>query len=105
MKLLILLLFISNSLFSQIKGKAIAVHDGDTYTFKNDSCTIKIRMAYIDAPELKQAYGIESKIFLSNKILNKNVTIHILNKDKYGRYVAVTTYYNKSVNLEMIKGG
>ena len=42
-------------------GTVIAVHDGDTITLKNESGQKKIRLAGIDAPELNQPYGVESR--------------------------------------------
>jgi endonuclease YncB( thermonuclease family) len=37
------------------------VHDGDTFTARCADGLIRVRVASIDAPELKQAYGMESR--------------------------------------------
>lgn len=101
----ILLLILTFSGYSQIKGKVVSIHDGDTFTFQNDSCKITVRLAYIDAPELTQSFGKESRDYLIKKILNKKVVIVISNKDKYGRYVSEIFYYKKSINENMVSNG
>lgn len=42
-------------------GHVIAVHDGDSLTVVVDKQQIKVRLADIAAPELRQAYGQRSK--------------------------------------------
>ena len=57
---LLSLLFLSLSLFSaEIKGKVVAVTDGDTITVLDnlDKGKFRIRLNKIDAPEKKQAFG------------------------------------------------
>ena len=65
-------------------------YDGDTCTTKNGE---KIRLACIDAPEIKgkNAEPIKakkSKEFLNNLFLNKKVFIKRITTDRYGRTVA-----------------
>ena len=65
-------------------------YDGDTCTTKNGE---KIRLACIDAPEIKgkNAEPIKakkSKEFLNNLVLNKKVFIKRITTDRYGRTVA-----------------
>ena len=45
-------------------------------------------MLYIDAPEKKQDYGIKSKNFLENLLLNKRVFVVTDKDDRYGRQLA-----------------
>ncbi|WP_462427877.1 thermonuclease family protein [Fusobacterium varium] len=88
-----------------ISGKVIRVSDGDTLLLQSGSQRIKVRMYGIDAPELKQSYGEDSKSYLEKRILNKNVDVKVINEDKYGRKVGKVFYKNKDINLEMIKTG
>ena len=44
-----------------ISAKVVAVSDGDTMTVLYNSQQQKIRLAMIDAPEKKQAYGTVAK--------------------------------------------
>ena len=51
-----------------ISGKVIRVSDGDTLLLQSGSQRIKVRMYGIDAPELKQSYGEDSKSYLESNI-------------------------------------
>mgnify|MGYP001594772074 CR=1 FL=1 len=105
----IILLF-STSLFAdQYNAIVIKVIDGDTIWVKAVNKHIKIRLSYIDAPELKQEYGIKSKKFLSKLILNKNVEINTNKKDRYNRQLAEIYFHTSNesifINAKMIKSG
>ena len=49
----------------------VKVTDGDSVKIKVGEITNTIRLLYIDAPEIKQDYGIKSKNFLEDLLLNK----------------------------------
>ena len=57
----LILLCLTTNLFAKELLTEIRVTDGDTVKGKYANELIKIRLAEIDAPELKQAFGIESK--------------------------------------------
>ena len=80
---LLLLIICTPSYADQYEGRVIKVIDGDTIWVKTSNKHIKIRLSYIDAPELKQTYGVRSKNFLTNLILDKNVQINANKKDRY----------------------
>ena len=89
--LLSFLLFIRLS-GEQITGRAISVYDGDTITISDTLKKVhKIRLLFIDTPELKQPHGKQAKAFLSNLVLNKQVTITWGKKDRYKRVLGVVT--------------
>ena len=88
------------------EGVIINVVDGDTVHLLNDNQEkLKVRLHHIDAPELDQSYGKESKFVLEQLILNKKVTVISDKKDKYKRLLGVITLDEVDVNLEMIKAG
>ncbi len=93
----------------EYQALVIKVVDGDTIHVLQNNLTKKIRLLYIDAPEIKQDYGVESKLFLSNILLNKKVIIHSDSKDRYGRELGEVYIYNDNnsiyVNAKMIKSG
>lgn len=90
----------------ELTGKAIAVHDGDTITLLDaDNHLTKIRLAEIDAPELKQPYGNASKHMLSQLVFKKEVTVVAKTIDKYGRTVGRVYEGDTDVNLTMVKQG
>jgi len=70
---------------------ANSVHDGDTLRVRSRAgAVLKIRFACIDAPELKQELGQESRDTLRSLIndANNRVKIQIVDTDRYGRSVA-----------------
>jgi micrococcal nuclease len=87
-------------------GLVTKVVDGDTiYLLNNDNQKVKIRLQYIDAPELDQFFGNESKLILERLILNKKIILKGFKKDKYNRLLGVVSYGAIDINLEMIKSG
>ena len=55
------------------RGRVVGIHDGDTITLLDASKTQhKIRLAGIDAPELKQAFGTRSRQNLSNMAYDRD---------------------------------
>ena len=58
---------------SEYEGLVVKVTDGDSVKIKVGEISNTIRLLYIDAPEIKQDYGIKSKDFLENLLLNKKI--------------------------------
>lgn len=78
----ILLILLGISLTSSaFQAKVTAVTDGDTVKIEYQNKTIKVRLAGIDTPELKQEFGLEAKNALEDKVLNKTVYIDGDKKD------------------------
>ena len=106
---LLLLIICTPSYADQYEGRVIKVIDGDTIWVKTNNKHIKIRLSYIDAPELKQTYGVRSKFFLTNLILDKNVQINANKKDRYNRHLGEVYIHNVDesvfVNAKMLKSG
>jgi endonuclease YncB( thermonuclease family) len=70
---------------------ANSVHDGDTLRVRSsDGQVLKIRFACVDAPELKQPLGEESRNHLRSFIneAGGKVKVKIIETDRYGRSVA-----------------
>lgn len=92
-----------------VKGKVISVYDGDTLTLVsghgNEARKYKVRFFGIDAPEAKQPYGIESRDSLRDKVLNKEVTLEIVDTDRYGRSVCKIYLGSRYINREMVAEG
>ena len=89
----------------RVVGSVKRVVDGDTVYLKTEANnSVKVRLAFIDAPELNQPFGDDAKTFLK-KIEGKNVVIDVKSKDRYGRHVAVLFHRNADINLLMIENG
>ena len=104
-------------------AKVTYVGDGDGFkaTF-NDGTPVTCRINQIDAPEVKhdayttkngkqfkaspdQAYGQESKKYLEDLILNKEVTVLVTKAEKDGRAYCEVELQGKSVALSTVQAG
>lgn len=88
------------------QGTVKRVIDGDTITIQPDiGGMTKVRLYGIDAPEARQKHGISSKVFLSDMILQKQVTVQPISLDKYGRTIAKLSIDNRDVGVTMVRAG
>lgn len=86
--------------------RVVGVSDGDTLTcLARGNKPIKVRLAEIDAPEKKQAFGQKSKRALSDMVYKQQVHLETRGQDRYQRTLAIVYYQNKNINLEMVKRG
>ncbi len=71
-----------------LTGKVVKITDGDTlYVLDATYEQHKIRLAGIDAPERKQAYGLAFRKHLASIVAGKQVTVEYQKRDRYGRIV------------------
>ena len=91
-------------------GKVTQIIDGDTIMVTpNGGAKKKVVLDRIDAPEIDQPWGEESKKLLSNLVLNKKVEVKYAERDSKGATFGVV--YVKTpkgvvdVNLSMILSG
>jgi endonuclease YncB( thermonuclease family) len=89
-----------------ISGLVVGVTDGDTITVLDHTNTQhKVRLAGIDAPEKKQAFGNASKKSLSELVYNKQVDVDWHKRDRYGRIVGKVIVGELDANLEQVRLG
>lgn len=86
------------------------VHDGDTITYiktnkDKKKIVLKGRLYGIDAPELQQEFGNESKEYLSELILNQNIYIHEMSTDIYGRSIVKLFIDEIYINEALVRLG
>jgi micrococcal nuclease len=93
------------SSFALYEAQVISVIDGDTVKVLVDHKQTKIRLAFIDTPELKQPYGKRAKKALSDKIFGKMVLVDHHYDDRYQRSVATLFYESENINLAMVEEG
>jgi endonuclease YncB( thermonuclease family) len=92
------------------EAAVVKVHDGDTITLKTDfrDFNFPLRFLDINAPELNEPKGKESRDWLKRQILNKKVKIEINRKnrvDKYGRLLGRVIYNGISMNETAVMTG
>jgi endonuclease YncB( thermonuclease family) len=93
-------------------GRITGVVDGDTINVLIQAKQpisvhqqIRVRIAFIDAPEKGQAFGQRAKQATSELIFGKDAKIRPQTIDRYGRVVARVLVDNRDAGLELLKQG
>ncbi|WP_009630074.1 thermonuclease family protein [Synechocystis sp. PCC 7509] len=83
------------------------MHDGDTIRVRQGQLVERVRFACIDAPELAQPLGKESRDYLKSLIAQNGnrVTLKIVDTDRYRRKIAEVFSGGKFLQAEQVKGG
>lgn len=100
-----LLLAISTSHAGEAIGEPVAFADGDTFYMLIDGERRRIRLADIDAPESRQAFGRRAEQSLRDLIGRRTVTVRWKKEDRYGRLVAWVSLGQLDVNAEQVRRG
>lgn len=86
-------------------GVVTYIYDGDTLEVKKERKSYTVRIPYIDAPELFQAYGQNARNCLQNIVYYKQVFVRPLYYDNYKRLIAVVQINKNDVHTMMVKHG
>jgi micrococcal nuclease len=91
----------------QIGGRVITVVDGNTIEVASlDGESYKILLFGIDCPELEQEFGEKAKKTLEKLLLNREVTIAIQGKDRWGNRLGIVSFEGEDdPRLELLKQG
>ena len=82
------------------------VHDGDTVTCLDETQRPrKIRLVGIDAPELDQPFGRESRSALAGKLTGGLVRVDDRGRDQHGRTLGTLFVGDRNVNRELVADG
>src|SRR5260221_11418328 len=88
--LLTLLVLGINGFGEDLEGKVVTVIDGNTFEMiTSDNESYKIMLYGIDCPELGQEFGDKAKKLLEKMILDKNVSVKIQGKDRWGNRLGI----------------
>ncbi len=65
------------------------VFDGDSLLLQPapPAQALQVRLLNIDAPEICQSWGAQSRAALAELLLNKPVSVHTVARDSYGRVI------------------
>ncbi|MEE4272073.1 MAG: thermonuclease family protein [Thermoanaerobaculales bacterium] len=66
---------------NEITGKCVKVIDGDTLIVKCDKAERTVQIHGIDAPELEQPWGKETRSFVKKMVGGENVQIEVIEGD------------------------
>ncbi|HIE3795804.1 TPA: thermonuclease family protein [Klebsiella michiganensis] len=86
-------------------GPVIAILDGDTIDVLIDRQPVRVRLAQIDAPEKRQAFGTRSRQALSALVFRQSVTVADAGRDRYGRVLGTVYVSGVNVKAEMVRQG
>ena len=106
-----LILLLPAHKIKRVRGECSRVLDGDTIEVDYGLRSIKIRMAFIDAPEKSQMafdskpIGIWSTQLLKRHCLGREIHVNIIQKDRYGRFLGEVFRGETSLNLLMVERG
>lgn len=72
---------------AHFEGRVIGIVDGDTIDVLADRTLtpVRVRLAEIDAPEKRQAYGQRAKQALAELVFERDVWVMEQGQDRYGR--------------------
>lgn len=93
---------LSTTALADTTAVVIDVHDGDTVTLDTGE---RVRLADIDAPELKQPGGSEARTLLAGLINRQTVRVVERGRDRYGRLLGVIWLGERDVNEELVRAG
>ena len=107
MKMFLLALLLPGTLFAaEMQGIVIRVIDGDTIDLFHERKPVRIRLANIDAPEKKQAYGRWSLQKLNSLVIGQPVMVTYTQSDRYGRILGrVVSKNGIEANRYMVQSG
>lgn len=94
----------------QYAGVISRVVDGDTFWLARPEGgkSLKVRMTGIDAPEICQPGGVDSRNALAGRVLGKDVVITVpklRSRDDYGRVLATLELNGEDIGRWMVRSG
>ncbi|HEY4654884.1 MAG TPA: thermonuclease family protein [Cyclobacteriaceae bacterium] len=92
---------------SKLMGTVVSVIDGNTLEIQSDnSRVVRVFLYGIDCPELGQAYGEKARICLQNILLNQQVVVEFVKRDRLGNHYAhVITEIGVDPRIDLLREG
>lgn len=89
-----------------LSGQVVSIADGDTLTLLTaERDQVRIRLAEIDTPERGQPWGSRARQGLADKVFRKQVTVEVVDTDRYGRTVGRIWLDDRDINRELVREG
>lgn len=88
-----------------LSGTVVGIADGDTLTLFDGSRQVRVRLAEIDAPERRQAFGNVARQHLAALCFRTQATVRVQSTDRYGRAVGRVTCGTTDANAAMVSAG
>lgn len=90
---------------AELSGPVVAILDGDTIDVLVNRQPVRVRLAQIDAPERRQAFGTRSRQALAEQVFRQTVRVDEIGHDRYGRVIGTIYVGNVDVNAQMVREG
>ncbi|MBQ9537580.1 MAG: thermonuclease family protein [Desulfovibrionaceae bacterium] len=85
------------------------IYDGDTMTVApcgDETCPLFVRLYGIDAPELNQEFGQETRQWLVERLkLRSLIEVIPMGVDNYGRVIGLVAQHGSILNAELVTKG
>lgn len=90
-----------------LHGVVTHVTDGDTLWVRpaGASAAVQVRMQGIDAPEICQQFGVQSRDALAARVLHQQVHVTVRARDVYERAVGRVSLRGQDVGAWLVAGG
>ncbi|AAZ97635.1 nuclease (SNase-like) [Thiobacillus denitrificans ATCC 25259] len=103
--LVAVLLAASSAALADFSGTVVRIVDGDTLDVLVQNRPVRVRLAQIDAPERRQAYGTRARQALSAMVFRRVVTVSDAGADHYGRRLGTVFVAGMNINAAMVDRG
>jgi endonuclease YncB( thermonuclease family) len=103
--LLVIALAVGHPAYADFSGRVVRVSDGDTLDVLVNRQAVRVRLAQIDAPEKKQAFGGRARQMLISLTYRQNVIVIEAGHDRYGRTLGTVYIDSVNVNHELVRRG
>jgi endonuclease YncB( thermonuclease family) len=89
------------------EGRVVRVKDGDSILVERQDVkrVSEVRLAGIDAPELGQPWGLQSRSALRKLVQGRTVRVEVTDRDRYNRLVGKVHVGPIYVNAAMTRSG
>lgn len=96
--------------WADFDGRVVRVSDGDTVNVLREHADgskeqVRVRLASIDAPERRQAFGTRSRQLLAELVFDRTVRVEEQGRDRYGRVIGVLHVDGSNANQAMVRAG
>ena len=90
-----------------VTARFLSVIDGDSLLVEYGGDAWQVRLIGVDAPEFRQEYGIDAKVFSLKFCHDKTLRLEfdLERKDRYGRHLAYVYAGDAMLNEELVRAG
>lgn len=86
-------------------ARVVGVPDGDSLKVERQGKTYKVRLYGIDSPEYGQEDFRPARDYTRDRVSGRMVAITVMDKDRYGRVVALVERDGQLINRELVARG